>query len=95
MATRAVHFEVLRSMSASCFIDALLRFQARRPAIRHLFSDNGTNFTASDKELRAEMEAWNLSATPELRLTGVQWTFNPPVAPHRGGVWERLVQSAK
>ena len=41
------------------------------------------------------MEAWNLSARPELRLTGVQWTFNPPVAPHRGGVWERLVQSAK
>ena len=95
LACRAVHFEVLRSMSASCFIDALLRFQARRPAIRHLYSDNGTNFTASDKELRAEMEAWNLSATPELRLTGIQWTFNPPVAPHRGGVWERLVQSAK
>ena len=95
MATRAVHFEVLRSMSASCFIDALIRFQSRRPAIRHLHSDNGSNFTAADKELRAEMEAWNLSARPELRLTGVQWTFNPPVAPHRGGVWERLVQSAK
>ena len=95
MATRAVHFEVLRSMSASCFIDALIRFQARRPAIRHLFSDNGSNFTAADKELRAEMDAWNLSAQPEMRLTGVQWTFNPPVAPHRGGVWERLVQSAK
>ena len=95
MATRAVHFEVLRSMSASCFIDALLRFHARRPAIRHLFSDNGTNFTASDKELRAEMESWNLSASPEMQMVGIQWTFNPPVAPHRGGVWERLVQSAK
>ena len=95
MATRAVHFEVLRSMSASCFIDALIRFQARRPAIRHLFSDNGSNFTAADKELRAEVEAWNLEAHPDMRLTGIQWTFNPPVAPHRGGVWERLVQSAK
>ena len=49
---------------------------------------------AADKELHAEMEAWNLSATPEMRQTGVQWTFNPPVTPHRG-VWERLVQSAK
>ena len=95
MATRAVHFEVLRSMSASCFIDALIRFQARRPAIRHLYSDNGSNFTAADKELRAELETWNLEANPDMRLTGVQWTFNPPVAPHRGGVWERLVQSAK
>ena len=26
MATRAVHFEVLRSMDMSCFIDALQRF---------------------------------------------------------------------
>ena len=81
MAMRAVHFEDLRSMSPSCFIDAFLCFQAQRPAIRHLLSDNGSNFTAADKELRAEMEAWNLSAAPEMRLTGVQWTFNPPVAP--------------
>ena len=32
-AVRAVHFEVLRDMSASCFIDALVRFKARRPGV--------------------------------------------------------------
>ena len=28
-------------------------------------------------------------------MLGVEWVFNPPTSPHRGGVWERLVQAAK
>ena len=52
MAVRAVHFEVLRDMSASCFIDALMRFRARRPGVKRLFSDNGTNFVGAEREIR-------------------------------------------
>ena len=43
MTTRAVHFELLRDMTSSTFINAVVRFHARRPGLRNLFSDNGTN----------------------------------------------------
>ena len=95
LAVRAVHLEVLRDMSASAFINALMRFRARRPGARFFFSDNGSNFTAAEKEIRAEVASWNAQVTEELRLEGLEWSFGPPVAPHRGGVWERLVRSVK
>ena len=95
LATRAVHFEVLRDMSASSFLDSFVQFRARRPGVRKLFSDNGSNFVAADKEMRREVEAWNAATTEELQLQGVEWSFTPPASPHRGGVWERLVRSAK
>ena len=95
LAVRAVHFEVLRDMSASCFLDAFQRFRARRPGVRRLWSDCGSNFVAAAKDLKAEVEAWNSSTSRELQVFGVEWTFNPPAAAHRGGVWERLIRSAK
>ena len=95
LSIRAVHFEVLRDMSSNCFINALIRFRSRRPGVRHLYSDNGSNFTAANKELASTLEEWNSAVSEGLRISGLDWSFLPPVAPHRGGVWERLVRSAK
>ena len=85
MAVRAVHFEVLRDMSASCFLDALMRFRARRPGVRYLYSDNGTNFVGAEREIKEEVEAWNVSTSKELQVRGIEWSFNPPQSAHRGG----------
>ena len=95
MAVRAVHFEVLRDLSSNSFVNALMRFRARRPGVRSLYSDNGSNFVAADKEIRSAVEEWNRSVAAELAMEGLEWSFIPPHAPHRGGVWERLVRSAK
>ena len=58
--------------------------------------DNGANFVGADRELRDCLQNWNQSKiNDELLQHGIEWHFDPPAAPHFGGVWERLVQSCK
>ena len=61
------------------------------------WSDNGTNFIGAEKELREGIEKWNVfNIAAELaHKGGVKWRFNPPSAPHQGGIWESLVRSFK
>ncbi|KAK3748899.1 hypothetical protein QZH41_002890 [Actinostola sp. cb2023] len=69
---------------------------ARRGGPSHIWSDNGTNFVGAEKELRDGLQRLdNERIYDQLSQDGIQWHFNPPSSPHFGGVWERLVQSAK
>ena len=75
---------------------ALHRFMARRGKPQKVFSDNGTNFVAADRELAEEIRSINSKKLrDDLVLDAIEWQFNPPHAPHMGGVWERLVRSVK
>ena len=61
-------------------------------------SDQGTNFVGAEAELKrrfddATKEFKNLAA--ELANLGTLWKFNPPAAPHFGGIWEAAVKSSK
>ena len=74
----------------------LRRFIARRGKPTVIYSDNGTNFVGANRELRECISAWNQNNIESvLSQDGIQWVFNPPAAPHMGGVWERLVRSCK
>ncbi|UYV78540.1 hypothetical protein LAZ67_16001938, partial [Cordylochernes scorpioides] len=79
---RAVHLELVTSLSTEALVGAVERFVARRgcPAVIH--SDNGTNLVG----LRNELYRVNF---------GVKWKLNPPAAPWWGGWIERIVGLTK
>ena len=96
LTTRAVHFEVVRSMVTSSCVMGIEQFAARRDVPSVLWSDNGTNFIASEKELLQNVSAWNQQFLSEaLVKKRIHWKFNPPSAPHHGCVRERVVRSFK
>ncbi len=96
MTSRAVHFEMAYGLDADSFIAALQNFIVARGAPKIIHADNGTNFTASQRELGEALQRLDQSKIfSSLAQRGIEWRFNPPAAPHFGGSWERLVQSAK
>jgi transposase InsO family protein len=50
-ATKAIHLEVVTSMTTDAFLAALRRFVARRGRPKIIWSDNGTNFQGAANEL--------------------------------------------
>ena len=96
LSTRAVHIEIAHSMDSDAFIMALQRFIARRGKPSKVVSDNGTNFVGAEKELADQVQQINSKRVDdEMLLQGIEWQFNPPHAPHMGGVWERIIKSVK
>ncbi|KAJ8017951.1 hypothetical protein HOLleu_44328 [Holothuria leucospilota] len=96
LATRAVHLEVADCLDSDSFINAYRRFVARRGQVEKMFSDNGTNFVAGERELREALRKMNQDKVEEFMHTRqCEWHFNPPSASHFGGVWERLIRSVR
>ena len=96
LVTRAVHLEVACALDSDSFLMALHRFIARRGKPQKIFSDNGTNFVGAERELTQEIQAINSNKLRnEMLVAAIEWSFNPPHAPHMGGAWERLVRSVK
>ena len=96
LTTRAVHIEVLQSLDTESCLAAVTRFIARRGYPSTIISDNGTNFVGAANELKSFMNEWDKAKIEsDLAQKKIVWKFNPPGAPHFGGMWERLVQSCK
>ena len=89
MATRAVHIEVVEDYSSEAFIAAFHRFTARRGHCKKLYSDQGTNFVGADAQLKqmiAASSSYSTQIVKSLAQEGTSWIFNPPSAPHFGGI---------
>lgn len=95
---RAIHLELVHSLSTTSCVMAFRRFVARRGAPSEIFSDNGTNFVGANRQLSEEkrkIERINEDCSSTFTNANTQWHFNVPVAPHMGGPWERMVRSVK
>ena len=59
-------------------------------------SDNGTNFVRANKELKNILLKLDTNKIIEKTFKKfVEWHYNPPSAPHFGGVFEIMIKSAK
>ena len=100
MATRAVHLEATGGMDTTDVINALSRFTDIRGVPYTITSDNQTSFTKANQDLVEWYQALDFDlirrACGEFRARrGIKWFFNPPLAPHFGGVFETIVKAAK
>ncbi|KMQ86784.1 gag-pol protein, partial [Lasius niger] len=98
MSTKAVHLDVASDYTADAFLAALRRFIARRGLCEVMYSDCGTNFAGADRQLRGLFTASSKEGrhiADELARDRIRWKFNPPAAPHFGGLWEAAVKALK
>ena len=96
MTTRAVHLELLYRADSDSFYQAFRRFVSTRGKPDDMYSDNGTNFVGGDKRINEGIKRWNhRRLADQLAEQKVNWHYNPALAPHSGGAWERLIRSAK
>ncbi|XP_067129092.1 uncharacterized protein [Centruroides vittatus] len=98
--TKAVHLELVSDLSTPTFLAALKRFIARRGKPVKMVSDCASNFKRAGKELKEVYKNVSLiDKSSELAhfiaSEGITWIFNPPAAPHFGGIWESAVKSMK
>lgn len=94
MAVRAVHMEVVHSLTTESCRMAITRFRSKFGKPNHIFSDNATCFRGASNEME-RMEKINQDCAESEGSSSTAWHFIPPGTPHMGGVWERMVRSVK
>ncbi|XP_062557120.1 uncharacterized protein LOC134221979 [Armigeres subalbatus] len=95
LTVRAIHLEIVNSLSTDSCKKAIRRFIARRGSPLEIYSDNGSNFVGASRELMHEIKQISRELSSTFTNANTQWRFNPPSAPHMGGCWERMVRAVK
>ncbi|GFW02577.1 integrase catalytic domain-containing protein [Trichonephila clavipes] len=85
MCTKAVHLELVSSLSAAAFLSALRRFVSRRGYPSDIYSDNGTNLIGASAYLKDLFQLLHNSNVQNYSSSkNIQWQFIPPYAPNFG-----------
>ena len=88
LTTRA-DLEVTPSLKTDDFIMVLRQFIFRRGPPKEIWSDRGTNFVGTNRELKEAIAHQNEETIErQLQQKGIKWIFQPPAAekgtiPHR------------
>ena len=68
----------------------------RRGSLEKIFCDNGTDFYGAERVLRSELRNWNRQRVDTfMQQREIEWHRSLPLGSHFGGVWERLIRSAR
>ena len=95
-AVRAVHLELLNSLTTTEFLMSLRRFKARRGCPKTFYSDNAKAYKRAAEDLMILCNIMKSTTVLEsLALDGIQWNFSIEKAPWYMGFTERLVGSVK
>ncbi|XP_078371484.1 uncharacterized protein LOC144655144 [Oculina patagonica] len=96
LAIRAVHIEIAHSLNTDSFLLALRQFITKRGQVKEIYSDNGSNFTSGERELREAISEWNQEKIHNSLLQeSIKWSFSPPYGSHFGGIWERCIRTIR
>ena len=78
LTVRATHIEVTETLETDSFINALHRFVHRR-GIPKMISDNETNLSGGEREIRKAINDWKQQKNEVfLHQKNIEWKFNPP-----------------
>ena len=101
MASRAIHTEVVNSLSTESFLMTYLRFTAIRGHPKKVWSDPGTNFIGAKpilQDLYRFLDGQDKAALEETAAkngTSWMWKIHPADSPHRNGAAEAAVRVVK
>ena len=97
MTSRAVHLELVEGYDMSNFLLSFRRFVSIRGFPRFVYSDNGSQLVAANKELREMTRNWDISEFSKFgSKQGMSWIFNKSAnAPFQNGCSESLIRLVK
>ena len=90
--TRAVHLDLVRSLTTANFMRGLRRFTSRRARPSLIVSDNAKTFKAASKLVKGLHDD---ELSDYLANNCIEWCFNLEKSPWWGGFFERMIGTVK